>query len=213
MLKRWAWVEHSRGWRQKEVWFPVQNWRLEWIKCMAVTMKEEGIIFCLQNFIMFRSAVAELYLVCRPSCTFIKVMTFPVYSLISSSITQHMTSCGHTAKRAASNKRKVWSDNFLTNLCIFICSLFNKSVSNSYYIASNDWMIVNNKLEGTWKEAIVAWFEVLSWHLLGWAEENYTILCQNSWCPDQIGTKHLLNAGQKCYHLPNLLSFYQVLKK
>jgi hypothetical protein len=35
------------------------------------------------------------------------------------------------------------SKNFL-----FIFSLFNNAVSNSYYIILNDWMTVNNELEG-----------------------------------------------------------------
>jgi hypothetical protein len=40
--------------------------------------------------------------------------------------------------------------------CLFIYSLFNDSFSISYYIASNEMMIVNNELERMWKEAVVA---------------------------------------------------------
>jgi hypothetical protein len=36
-------------------------------------------------------------------------------------------------------------------LYLFICSLFNYTVSNSHYTVSNNWMIVNNTMEGMWK--------------------------------------------------------------
>jgi hypothetical protein len=39
------------------------------------------------------------------------------------------------------------------SLSYFICN-FKNLVSN--YILSNDWMIVNNELQGMWKEAFVA---------------------------------------------------------
>jgi hypothetical protein len=35
-------------------------------------------------------------------------------------------------------------------------SLFNDVISSSNYVTSNDWMRVNNELEITWKEAVVA---------------------------------------------------------
>jgi hypothetical protein len=38
---------------------------------------------------------------------------------------------------------------------LFICSLFYNTVSNSGYTALNDWMVVNNELDGIWKEAVV----------------------------------------------------------
>jgi hypothetical protein len=42
-----------------------------------------------------------------------------------------------------------------TNVSIFYpeyCSLLNGTVSNSGYTASDDWVVVNNELEMTWKE-------------------------------------------------------------
>jgi hypothetical protein len=38
---------------------------------------------------------------------------------------------------------------------VFVCSLFNDAVSNSYYTASNSRMKVNNELERMWKETAV----------------------------------------------------------
>jgi hypothetical protein len=38
----------------------------------------------------------------------------------------------------------------------FRCSLFNDTDGNSGYTASNEWMVVNNELEKTSKEAIMA---------------------------------------------------------
>jgi hypothetical protein len=41
-------------------------------------------------------------------------------------------------------------------LCIyFLCSLFYNTVSNSDCAALNDGLVVNNELEGMWKEAVV----------------------------------------------------------
>ena len=41
-------------------------------------------------------------------------------------------------------------------------------------IASNDWFIMSNGLEATWKEVLVAWFKVLSSNMSGEkTEENY----------------------------------------
>jgi hypothetical protein len=42
----------------------------------------------------------------------------------------------------------------------FICGLFNNAVSSSDYTSSGDKMI-NNELERTWKEMVVAKFKVL----------------------------------------------------
>jgi hypothetical protein len=38
---------------------------------------------------------------------------------------------------------------------IYNCSLFNDGVTDVFYIASNDWMIVDNDLQGMWKENVV----------------------------------------------------------
>jgi hypothetical protein len=44
--------------------------------------------------------------------------------------------------------------------------LFSSSLFN-YGLESVEWMTVNNELERIWKEAVVAYFKVLSWNLLG----------------------------------------------
>jgi hypothetical protein len=44
----------------------------------------------------------------------------------------------------------------LTERVLFICSLFNKALSNSRYTASNQRMIGNYELEKLWKETVVA---------------------------------------------------------
>jgi hypothetical protein len=38
--------------------------------------------------------------------------------------------------------------------CLFIY-LFNSAISNSDYAASNDFIMVNNELERTWKKTVV----------------------------------------------------------
>jgi hypothetical protein len=38
---------------------------------------------------------------------------------------------------------------------LFICSLYNGSVSNSDYAAFSDWMIVNNELERMWNKMLM----------------------------------------------------------
>jgi hypothetical protein len=46
----------------------------------------------------------------------------------------------------------------------FICSLINGALSNSYYIASNDWMIVKNELkkcEGSGSGLILRYYHSL----------------------------------------------------
>lgn len=37
---------------------------------------------------------------------------------------------------------------------VIVCSLFNDAL-NSDCISSNEWMIISNKLEGMWKEAVM----------------------------------------------------------
>jgi hypothetical protein len=43
----------------------------------------------------------------------------------------------------------------LAGFFLFVCALFYDAISNSDNTASNDWMVVNNELEGMWKEAVV----------------------------------------------------------
>jgi hypothetical protein len=38
-------------------------------------------------------------------------------------------------------------------VCLFVCGLYNDAVSSSAYIESND--VMNNKLKGIWKEAVI----------------------------------------------------------
>jgi hypothetical protein len=40
-------------------------------------------------------------------------------------------------------------------------------------MASNERIVVNNELERTWMEAVMAYFKVLSRYLPGGTEENY----------------------------------------
>jgi hypothetical protein len=48
------------------------------------------------------------------------------------------------------------------NVWIFLCSLFNDSVSNSDYIVLNNWKIMDDKLERMCKEVGMAQFQALS---------------------------------------------------
>lgn len=57
---------------------------------------------------------------------------------------------------------------------LFICVSFDNVFNSSYYIASNDGgLLVHNKLEKMWKEADMAYFEILYWHLLGGTDNNH----------------------------------------
>jgi hypothetical protein len=42
--------------------------------------------------------------------------------------------------------KHVWRNRFIGT-----CNIFNDTVSRSEFVASNDWMIVNNQLEWIWK--------------------------------------------------------------
>jgi hypothetical protein len=67
------------------------------------------------------------------------------------------------------------------NVYLFICSIFNDAVNNSDYIDLK--MIVNTKLEGIYKGAILAEFNVLSLNLSARTVGNHEIpqesLCSN----------------------------------
>jgi hypothetical protein len=67
----------------------------------------------------------------------------------------------------------------------FIWALFNDAVTQSDYTASSDWMVVNNELERTWKEAVVALFKVLFRHWAWGTEESIENFSQDSRCPDR----------------------------
>jgi hypothetical protein len=53
--------------------------------------------------------------------------------------------------------------------CVY--SLFNDAVSSSYYVALN--YGTNNELEKIWKEVVLTYFKVLSWHLIEATEKNH----------------------------------------
>jgi hypothetical protein len=68
----------------------------------------------------------------------------------------------HIRKDSLSNKTQICKSNYL-----FMCSIFNDAVSNSGYIAFNEWLLVNDEMEWMWKEAIVAYFMIQFQHLAG----------------------------------------------
>jgi hypothetical protein len=43
----------------------------------------------------------------------------------------------------------------------FVQSFINHAISNSDYIPSNDWLLVNNEVERMWKNVVVAWLKVI----------------------------------------------------
>jgi hypothetical protein len=51
------------------------------------------------------------------------------------------------------------------------------------YITTNDWVVMNNELEGICKEVIVAWFKIPSRYILGETEENCENFSQDSLWP------------------------------
>jgi hypothetical protein len=64
---------------------------------------------------------------------------------------------------------------------ICFCCLFN-DVSNSDYIASNDWVTVSGELERLWQEVMVAWFNVLPLDLPWENGESHENRSQESQC-------------------------------
>jgi hypothetical protein len=57
------------------------------------------------------------------------------------------------------------------------------------YITLNDWMVMNNELEGMCREATVALFKIPSRYLLGGTEENCENLSQDSLWPGRGSNK------------------------
>jgi hypothetical protein len=49
------------------------------------------------------------------------------------------------------------STSLILLICSFICNMFNDAVNNSDRIAPNDWVTVDNELEGFWEEGFLAW--------------------------------------------------------
>jgi hypothetical protein len=66
---------------------------------------------------------------------------------------------------------------------LFNCELFNDAINNSYSIASNDWMILNDEWQRTWMEQVVIYFRVVSRYWPRETEENYENLSQDSRFP------------------------------
>jgi hypothetical protein len=64
---------------------------------------------------------------------------------------------------------------------IFICILFNGNVSILDDIASN-YVVMRKKFERMWKEAVVAYLEVLSMHLPGGTKESTKPIRQDNRC-------------------------------
>jgi hypothetical protein len=56
---------------------------------------------------------------------------------------------------------------------IYLFLVYLTTLSVSEYMASNERLIVNNELEMMWKEAVVAFFKLLSWNLPGGTEVNH----------------------------------------
>ena len=87
----------------------------------------------------------------------------------------------------------------MENLTLLICYSRNSAVGNSDYthVISNDWMTVNNEMEGMQKKSVVANFNISSsagilllqmrplWSL-GTLETNHLVMMCN--IPKQMGT-------------------------
>jgi hypothetical protein len=73
----------------------------------------------------------------------------------------------------------------MDNLNLLICNSHNNAVGNSDYthVVSNDWMRVNNEMEGIWKKPVVAsssagilLLQVRPLHSLGNMETNHLVM-------------------------------------
>ena len=65
------------------------------------------------------------------------------------------------------------------------CSLFNKTINNSRYIACNDFILVNNKFERMWMEAVLGNFQVLSQKLFRSTKNRL----RHCWCVGRISNR------------------------
>jgi hypothetical protein len=74
---------------------------------------------------------------------------------------------------------------FTHHITLF-CGLCNNPISTSDNRASNNWTIVNNELESTWEEEVVAWFKALSWNLRYGSVETTKNINRGSQCPGQV---------------------------
>jgi hypothetical protein len=82
--------------------------------------------------------------------------------------------------------RQLYNWHFLgwTALCLYSCSIFNDTVSNSDHTAYNNWMTVNNELKKKPKEAVVAYFKDIS-HFQEELRKTTDTLSQNISCLDR----------------------------
>lgn len=70
---------------------------------------------------------------------------------------------------------------------------------------------VNNELESIWKEAVMGWFELLSWHLFEGNEESHKNLIKNNQLPTEIQTSHLSDTVEEYYCFIQFLTKYFLL--
>jgi hypothetical protein len=59
---------------------------------------------------------------------------------------------------------------------------------------------VKNRLERIYKEVVVAYFEMLIWHLPGGTNENFRISVKIVGILADTENWHLQSINQKCYH-------------
>jgi hypothetical protein len=99
-------------------------------------------------------------------------------------------------------------------LVLFIYGLFYGTVSNLHYVASNDWMIVNNEFKSIWKEAVMAQLNVLSWYLISKLKKTTNIISQDSWCPSQyLNTSQIQVRGVPVKQICSALCGLNTLKE
>ena len=76
-------------------------------------------------------------------------------------VSKNFSSCVCNSRRYSFNSNKHYLKPlhacgfYCVGSCL-ICSLFNDYVSNSNCVMSEDYMVVNNKWERMWKEAVMA---------------------------------------------------------
>jgi hypothetical protein len=58
--------------------------------------------------------------------------------------------------------------------------------------------LMNNHLERIWKEVVMAYLKVLSWHLPGGTEENHEKCVRMANIQAEILTQNLSNMKQEC---------------
>jgi hypothetical protein len=92
------------------------------------------------------------------------------------------------------------------SIVLFICSLFIDAVNKSGHTMSKDQVAANEEMERKGKQAVEAYFKVLSSHLPRGTEENYKKKLV-SLGPSRNSTLHLPNTSQKRSPLRQLDKF------